>query len=491
MFPDRDFQVPVRSRKERAHDLQDLELDVVLNAAAGGDQYLYAAMAAACVRAWENDAATIRYRQAVLEDCLANPALARQFNALATEPFGRERSWDFSLYRRDASAMVASGVRTLQSSLKILRRLRNTCLTNAASFKSEGFQQFFNTLARDLDDSYLQAAETDLNNLTFRRGVLLSAQVGSGGKGVNTMLRKPQPRDLSWLRTTFVPGAQSYTLQLHPRDEAGAQAFGELQNRGLSLISDAVFQSAEHVLGFFEALRSELAFYVGGLNLREELARIGETVTFPLASENKRQFTCKNLRDVSLALTMGRSVVGNDVDAEGKPLVIITGANRGGKSTFLRSAGLALLMLQCGLFVTADSLESSVHTGLFTHYKREEDRTMRSGKFDEELVRMSTIADAIHPGALVLFNESFAATHEREGSEIARQIVSALLESDIAVFFVSHLYEFARAFLDDDRVLFLRADRGDDGARTFRLRPAAPQPKSFGADLYQRIFAGK
>jgi DNA mismatch repair ATPase MutS len=88
----------------------------------------------------------------------------------------------------------------------------------------------------------------------------------------------------------------------------------------------------------------------------------------------------------------------------------------------------------------------------------------------------------------VLFNESFAATHEREGSEIARQVVNALLENNVAVFFVSHMYEFSRSFLDDERALFLRADRGDDGSRNFRLIEAKPLPTSFGVDLYQSIF---
>ena len=102
---------------------------------------------------------------------------------------------------------------------------------------------------------------------------------------------------------------------------------------------------------------------------------------------------------------------------------------------------------------------------------------------------MSAIADHIRRGALALFNESFAATHEREGSEIARQIVSALLDNDVTVFFVSHMYEFARSFLKDGRVLFLRAERGEDGTRSFRLHKAKPLPKSFGVDLYQQIFA--
>jgi DNA mismatch repair ATPase MutS len=179
------------------------------------------------------------------------------------------------------------------------------------------------------------------------------------------------------------------------------------------------------------------------------------------------------------------------VDADARPLVIITGANRGGKSTFLRSVGLAQLMMQCGIFVTADSFSSSVHSGLFTHYKREEDRNMRSGKFDEELVRMSEMADRLRRNAIVLFNESFAATNEREGSEIARQIVSALLDNDVTVFFVSHMYELARSFLPDDRALFLRADRDEDGGRSFRLSEAKPLSNSFGIDLYERIFSSR
>lgn len=61
---------------------------------------------------------------------------------------------------------------------------------------------------------------------------------------------------------------------------------------------------------------------------------------------------------------------------------------------------------------------------------------------------MSEIADHLQPNALVLFNESFAATNDREGSEIARQIVTALLERRVNVFFVTHLYEFARALYD-------------------------------------------
>lgn len=488
LHPARGQDPPSIPSNEGMGFVQDLEAAVLIDAMAAGDRFLREVIVGVLSAAWTNNGATIRYRQGVLKDCLSNPSAVRRFYALAMEPFDRDKSWNYGVSGRDPVSMVPSSVRTLQSCLDVLKRLRNTCDIHRSEFASEGFRQFFDTLDRNLDDDYLASASADLDRLTFRSGVLLSAELGSGGKGVNSMLREPQARDLSMLRQLLTPGPQSYTLQLHPRDQAGAQALSELQNRGLRAISGPLSQSAEHVLGFFKTLRAELAFLVGCMNLQDHLARVGETIAFPEPSDDARHFSCRKLSDVSLALTMQRKVAGNDVDADGKKLVIITGANRGGKSTFLRSVGLAQLMMQSGMFVTAHSYSASLCTGLFTHYKREEDRTMRSGKFDEELVRMSAIADAIRRRSMVLFNESFAATNEREGSEIARQIVSALLDNDVMVFFVSHMYEFSRSFLDDDEVMFLRADRGEGGTRSFVLVEGKPFPMSFGADLYETIF---
>jgi DNA mismatch repair ATPase MutS len=218
---------------------------------------------------------------------------------------------------------------------------------------------------------------------------------------------------------------------------------------------------------------------------------MGEPMSFPLpAPSGERKHSFNGLYDVCLALTMKRKIVGNDVAADHKNLVIITGANQGGKSTFLRSIGLAQLMMQCGMFAPAEAFSANVGDGLFTHYKRKEDATMSSGKLDEELSRMSDIVNHITPNSLVLFNESFAATNEREGSEIARQIICALLEKHIKIFFVTHLYQFAQSFYDKqmETSIFLRAERLADGGRTFKLGVGEPLPTSYGEDLYQRIF---
>ncbi len=177
--------------------------------------------------------------------------------------------------------------------------------------------------------------------------------------------------------------------------------------------------------------------------------------------------------------------------AGGKALIVVTGANQGGKTTFLRSAGSARVMMQSGMFAPADMFRASLVGGVFTHFEREEDATMKSGKFDEELSRMSDIIDQLLPRSLVLFNESFFSTNEREGSEIADQIVTALLERGHRVIFVSQQFAFANAFYHRGlaNALFLRANRLEDGVRTFKLVKGAPLGSSFGEDVYREVFS--
>jgi DNA mismatch repair ATPase MutS len=147
-------------------------------------------------------------------------------------------------------------------------------------------------------------------------------------------------------------------------------------------------------------------------------------------------------------------------------------------------------MMQAGMMAAAESFSSEICDGIFSHYKREEDSAMESGKWDEELGRMSEIVERLRPNSLLLFNESFASTNEREGSEIANQIVRALLDKNMKVFFVTHLYHFAHGFVDQklSSAIFLRAERRPDGTRPFKLIEGEPLQTSYGEDLYKAIF---
>lgn len=492
LHSDHDFDLQQKLPVNEQTLVKDLALDTLFDAMARGDRFLLE-VGKKVVLSGSNDLDTIFYRQSILKDCLKNASIVRSIYAIATEAIEEKRKkLYFGIFSRYPGAVLHSGRDAMQVFLTKLKQLKAIADEHADQFGSAGFSAFFAMIKKELDDEYFARVQEHLQELKFSDGTLISAGLGKGNEGSDYILHKTQDKKRSWLERFFAQEPPAYTVRVHERDETGARALGELRDRGINLVANALAQSAEHINSFFVMLQTELAFYIGCLNLVEQLAFKGEPVTFPVhvaAKERHRSF--KGLYDICLALIIEQRVVGNDVKADNKDLVIITGANQGGKSTFLRSVGLAQLLMQCGMFVPAESFSANLCSGIFTHYKREEDAAMDSGKLDEELSRMSNIIDNITPHSMILFNESFAATNEREGSEIARQIVCALLEKHIQVLFVTHQHELAHGFYNKkmENAIFLRAERRSDGERSFKLREGEPLPTSFGEDLYTRIFS--
>jgi hypothetical protein len=494
MHRDRDFdlgQAPPWNHRALA---QDLALDTLLNAIARGDDLVRQVAAIALLGGGSNDVATILHRQAVTRDALRNPAVVREIYDLTIEAIANKRKGYFGLWGTLPSSVLSGAIAMVRMYVAMLRRLRGIARQHGPAFESDGFRGLFAMLERELDDEYLAGVESHLDRLRFGRGIRMSAQLGAGNRVCNQVLHAPTGDDRTWLQRLLARREPGLTYRLAERDEAGARALSDIRDRGIHAVANALAQSADHIDGFFKMLRAEVAFYVGCLNLHERLVELREPTCFPQPrAAGERRLRCRELYDPCLALEMQQAVVGNTIDASGKPLVVVTGANQGGKSTFLRALGVAQLMMQSGMFVAAESFEGELCPTLVTHYKREEDPTMKAGKLDEELARMSEIVDHLAPNAIVLFNESFAATNEREGSAIAQQVVSALVERRIKVVFVTHLFEFAHGLFDRGKpdASFLRAEREPDGTRTFRLVAGEPLATSYGRDLYERIFSAR
>lgn len=488
-YPDRDLDLEATPPPNAEALSDDLGLELLFRAMAAGDKYLdEVARAAMFVSLTEPD--EIHYRQAVLRDCLAHPAIVRELYAIAVAALTQERGfWIYSeqypesLLRRSTALMDRFVVQ--------LRRLRDIAHEQRSSFTSDGFQRLFGELIDELDEGYLRSVGAQLRRLDFRGGIVLSATLGPTNLETGYVLRRrTEPR--GWRDWIGLAEADSYTWELPPRDEAGAQALEALRGRGIALAAAALGESSDHITAYFAQLRAELGFYLACVNLHEALRAKGEPTCLPEAcSAGDAALSARGLYDAALSLALGSArAVGSDLEADDIGLIVITGPNRGGKSTFLRSLGLGQLMMQAGMFVPAAAFRANVRHGLFTHFKREEDAALRSGKLDEELSRMSVIIDQLTPHSFVLLNESFASTNEREGSEIGRQVVRALLERGIKVAYVTHMFDLADRLRaeHDGAAAFLRAERLPDGRRTFRLIPGEPLPTSHGQDIYRRIF---
>jgi DNA mismatch repair ATPase MutS len=491
MYKDRDFVLEQKTPWHGPDLIQDLQLPPVIQAMAGKDELLYQVAQSALLSGLSDSADEILYRHAVLKDCLKNPAVIKRLFKLAVSVIGEKKvaHWtaDVTYSSKSLLYRAVENLKVFQGTLKSLRVVADE---EAEKFESTGFTGFFSRIKQEITSEYLAEIEEQLHDLSIRDEILVGARLGKSNRGSNYILCKPNsPRN--WLSRTFRRGPQSYTFHIDKDDENALRRLGELRNRGLDSVADTTARAVDHILDFLNTLRNELAFYLGCINLQDRLNEINEPTCFPVpAAAGKYQFSSEGLYDISLALSMGQAVVANDINAGGKRLIIVTGANKGGKTTFLRSVGLSQIMMHCGMFVPARSFTADLCTGLFTHFKRKEDVTLESGKLDDELNRMSQIVDHLSAGSLVLLNEAFASTNEKEGSEIARQIVTALPEKQVKVIFVSHLYHFTHELYKERTpgILFLRAERQIDGSRTYHLSEGEPLETSYGIDLYNLIF---
>ncbi len=493
MYKERDFDVQQELPWNEPELTQDLELDTLFIAMTRGDYFLQDAAKKVIFSGLNDRQDSILYRQSILKDCLKNSVIVRNLYNIAADAMETKQKnhWGWLLENSNPAYVMSVSVGALQMFVGSLKQLRAMADEHADKFESEGFKTLFAMIKKELDAPYFAVIQNHLRRLEFHHGILIGVELGKGNEGTNYILRKPLDKKQNLMQRIFTKKSPVYTFRIETRDEGGSKALEELRNKGIKSAVNSVAQSADHIDSFFNMLRFELGFYIGCLNLHEQLVKIGEPVSFPEpAAVDERQHAFSGLYDICLALTMKKKVVSNEVNADKKDLVVITGANQGGKSTFLRSIGLAQMMMQCGMFTPAETFRANVCDGLFTHFKREEDITMESGKLDEELKRTSEIVDRLTLNSLVLFNESFAATNEREGSEIARQITTGLVEKGIKVFFVTHQYEFAHGLYNKkmENSIFLRADREADGTRTYKLTAGEPLQTSYGEDLYNRIF---
>ncbi|WP_298441853.1 DNA mismatch repair protein [Gordonia sp. (in: high G+C Gram-positive bacteria)] len=471
---------PVRDTDPRAGDtrppgpiLADLGLGPVVSVAAEGDDFVNETVVRALFE-MTTDPAVIDYRQAALRDAAANADAVAELYALAgSTAEGLRRhvlgGHGWAIPERSISRSLA----VLHDLTEFLRRLAEIIERRRGGFTSAAFRGFFTRCEPFLDDGYLRDTERLLDDLDFPQGLLLDCGLGPGLAGAGYRARREERHRLFERRHAD----HASTFAIAPHDTAGAKFVAELRGDGLRDVAGVLIDAVDGLARFVATLRTELACYLGGIRIWRALGAAGGVVCLPRsAPPGSGVRHARGLCDPGLVLRGGGPVVGSDLEADDRPLVVITGASQGGKSTFLRALGAAQLMMQAGFPVAALDFSASAATVLRTHFPREEDTAMSRGKFDDELARMRAIVAGLRTGGLLLCNESFASTNEREGSQVAEGVVTGLLDAGVDVAYVTHMYELAHSLRRRDDAVFLRPERTDDGGRTFRLGAGTRSP---------------
>ncbi|MCR4642715.1 MAG: hypothetical protein K5697_11905 [Lachnospiraceae bacterium] len=464
----------------------------------------------------------IEYRQQILEDCIRHEELIRGLYRIACTVV---RKWG-ELGRGPREKMQQSNpVMKLTADIKVIHLFCDslseirTLLTDQEELSSKGLCAFRDGLLREFSqerEEYVRRVLDDISfytdgadqedegkNQVVRPRIVLEAGLEDGMKFSSLKLEELSSRSTKF----YKPGSTRYKFQefMNSRipdsfsavKDARISEQSQILEYGIvSYLTEELKSLMEGFQTFFDRLRYQTAFYLSAVQLLRQMERIGIGWCFPGVC-GRRDLEFSDLKEFVMGLERRVDVIGNSCSLKQKDLLIVTGANQGGKSTFLRSVGIAQIMMQCGMMVTAKSYQSGIFPRIFVHFTRREDSEMNSGRLDEELSRMNRIVEQIGDGSLLLLNESFATTTEKEGSVIAYDIIRALKEAGVRILTVTHLLSFARRVREESRdrpeagVEFLSAERKDDGTRTFRMIRHEPELTSFGLDLYEEIVEKK
>ncbi len=474
--------------------IRDLKLDLILDAIAEDDTYLRTLFKKIFLNPSVNED-EINNRQEILREAMHYPQFFKEAYQLSTEAISNTNICSETSHPRYDKMIPASKKVLTQSEIASIN-LRHLGLFNHLmsdyinSFSSPYLNEFITMTLKNYTRDFLQKADELLNellDLKFHSEIVIGGHPGFGLK-------------LREVRLHTISNSEKITEKTKYQKKGNEDAIILLDNQTLINNSEEITNSClvwilktlsdfnNEANNFFETVREMFGFYTGAVNLFNKITKAGEAVCFPeFISVKGYEFT--GLKDIGLILKKEAAVVGNSVSFSGKNLCIITGANQGGKTTFLRSIGLGQLMAQCGLFVTASSFSCYRYSGIFTHFPDEEDRELKTGLLEQELHRLHDLIPHMKKDSLLLMNETFSTTTEYDASYLAEQITAAFRSCGLLTIFVTHLYQFAHKLYAEapKDCIFFRANRNSDGSRTFTLETGEPVKSSYALDLYHEI----
>ncbi|WP_226941065.1 MULTISPECIES: DNA mismatch repair protein MutS [Psychrobacter] len=171
------------------------------------------------------------------------------------------------------------------------------------------------------------------------------------------------------------------------------------------------------------------------------LAAQGATQTF---SQNLSQHTSKPAR--AHAFVANDCALGSANTKEGHPerLLMITGPNMGGKSTYMRQTALIVLLAHCGSFVPAASARIGDIDRIFTRIGSADDLAGGKSTFMVEMIETANILNQATNKSLVLMDEVGRGTATTDGLAIAHACVNRLLEIGCLTLFATHYFELTQ-----------------------------------------------
>lgn len=264
---------------------------------------------------------------------------------------------------------------------------------------------------------------------------------------------------------------------------------GKLYPETFAGLSEFCARHAGFVDGTLSVFDREVQFYLAYLGYIEPMKRAGLDFCYPRVSESSKRVSAAGAFDIALArkLTAGRSaVVTNGFHLDGpERILVVTGPNQGGKTTFARTFGQMHHLASLGLPVPGRDVALVLPDRVFTHFGKEEHLGNLRGKLAEELVRVHEILQEATDRSVIVMNESFASTTADDALYLGTEILRRVTEAGLVGVYVTFIDELAS--LNDACVSMVATIVPDNPAmRTFEIVRKPADGLAYAAALASR-----
>ncbi|MGM9972052.1 MAG: hypothetical protein ACI35W_06555 [Anaeroplasmataceae bacterium] len=217
-------------------------------------------------------------------------------------------------------------------------------------------------------------------------------------------------------------------------------------------------------------LVNEVQFYSSYIALMKKIMELGLEFNYPNINEDK--IYCNDGYDLALAISYiikKMRVIPNSFSYEGKErIIIVSGPNQGGKTTFSRFLGQTFYLSLLGLKVTGSSSSLKLVSNICTMYEVLEDSSNLNGKLKSELIRIKQIMDNLGDNGLLIMNEVFSSTSLHDGIILGKKVIDMLNEKNAYAIFVTFIEELSN-YNDTTVSMGSTVDKDDPSIRTFEI----------------------